>query len=84
MSPGSLDGSVRLVCRTQHMALATVSPHSAPVTAIMIDTPLDVKVGHYHVIINHYHVIINHHHYLLSERSGQTARVHCLQVNTGL
>ena len=31
-------------CRSQHQALVTVSPHSALVTAIIIDTPLDVKV----------------------------------------
>ena len=49
---------MRLVCRTQHRALATVSPHSAPVTAIMIDTPLDVKVGHHHVIITIIIIII--------------------------
>ena len=41
---GSLDGSVRLWCRSQHRALVTISPHNAPVTAIIIDKPLDVKV----------------------------------------
>ena len=44
MLSGSLDGSIRLWCRSQHQALVTVSPHNAPVTAIVIDTPLDVKV----------------------------------------
>ena len=40
---------MRLWCRAQHQPLVTISPHNAPVTAIVIDTPLDVKVGHDHV-----------------------------------
>ena len=42
---------MRLWCRSQHRALVTISPHNAPVTAIVIDKPLDVKVDNQEFIV---------------------------------
>ena len=42
---GCSEGRVRLWCRQSGQSLSLINPHSGPVTAIIIDTPVDVKGG---------------------------------------
>ena len=63
----------------RHQALVTVCPHSAPVTAIMIDTPLDVKVGQvsgclYHLILSPQSGLVRQHVFTAS-RDGTVRRM---------
>ena len=42
---GGGEGGVRLWCRQSAVSLGLLSPHTAPVTALHLDTPVDVKGG---------------------------------------